>query len=131
MSRRAAESGSATLKVDEMETKMISPVALAGITTAVLLEQDGFSKIHEAFEWIMGHPVWTHEMPGAWSRARALVLDQFPEMPGEGDVEARGFAAVADEVRQRYGNAVEVRQGTDKRTANPVETAEAVMSSKH
>lgn len=114
-----------------METKMISPVALAGITTGAMLEEGGFSKIHEAFEWVVGHPVWTHELPGFWPHARELVLEQFPDMPVEIDLAERGYEAVADEVRQRYPAEVEVRKGTDERTASPLDTAEAVMSRKH
>jgi len=103
-----------------MATKMLSTLGLAGITTGVALEEKGFAHIHEAIEWVVGHPVWTHELPAIFPTARALVLEQFPDMPTA--VEDGKVQEVADSVVARYGNQVEVRQGSARRTKDPLTT---------
>lgn len=92
------------------ETKSLDPVALAGLTTGVLLSD--FSAMHEAAEHVMGHPVWTHQFSTLRDKIQAAVLAQFPDMPTS--VEPIGWKATRDAVRARYGETVEVRKGTEE-----------------
>lgn len=41
-----------------METREFPTAVIASLTTGVLLCE--FSKMHEAAEYVMGHPIWTH-----------------------------------------------------------------------
>lgn len=108
-----------------METKELDSLGVAGITTGVLLVEGGFSHIHEAMEWVMGHPVWTHELPGVWDEAKARVLKQIPDMPTEANPDT--FGQVASEVRNRFGLKVVLQKGDSERTQGPVETLMAKM----
>lgn len=105
------------------EVKHIDPRALGSITSGILLLED-FSKVHEAIEWIMGHPVWTHEFPGFSDRAAALVKQQFPGMPMG---EVTNWQETAAFLLKKYGFAVPVKRGAEKRGAGPVETADAAI----
>ena len=59
-----------------METKAFSTAALASITTGRLLCP--FSDMHEAIEYLMGHPVWTHELASEslWQLMRAKLPER-------------------------------------------------------
>ena len=108
-----------------METKTFSVPILASITSGVLLEMP-FSKMHEAAEWLLGHPVWTHEFGSGETsdRLRAAVLHQFPEL----DIDASSVTRDnVDEFRQRLiedlGPDREVLQGSEIREKDPITTA--------
>lgn len=102
------------------ETKSFDPAVLATLTTGTLLVQP-FGLAHEAAEWVLGHPVWTHQWPKMSGKMRDAVLAQFPDMP-VGSVGAR-FAQVRDEVRARYGAAVEVKRGGGETAIGPLDPA--------
>lgn len=106
------------------ETKSFDPAILASITTGIMLVEHGFSSMHEAAEWIMGHPVWTHEFAdkALWDRMGAAVLAQFPEMPVNKDDAKVDWQKVADDVRARYGENVSVTRGSSERTTDPITT---------
>jgi len=101
------------------ETKHIDPAALGGITTGVLLAD--FSALHEAAEWVMGHPIWTHEFPRLSDDLKAAVLAQFPDMPVAINLE--GWECTRDRLRATYGDTVEVKRGVSERSADPITTA--------
>lgn len=104
------------------ETKIFDPRALASITTGILL-LDGFGKVHEAIEHVLGRSLWTHELPGASKEASAAVLAQFPDMP----TECADWRVVGDAVIDRYGAEVAVRRGSTERTVSPLATARMVL----
>lgn len=107
-----------------METKAFSVPALASITTGVLLA-NSFSDMHEAAEWLMGHPIWTHEFGSkdTFERMRARVLAQHPDLDidasdvNRDNVEAFRARLVAD-----LGESREIVKGDAEREAGPVET---------
>lgn len=95
-----------------METKSFDPCALAGLTTGTVLTN--FSDMHEAAEFVMGCPIWTHQFPVMLPRIRAAILAQHPELPTKTADGPEGWKATRDAVRARYGEAVEVRKGQEE-----------------
>ncbi len=79
------------------ETKSFDPAVLATLTTGTLLVQP-FGLAHEAAEWVLGHPVWTHQFPKIMPKLREAVLAQFPKMPLS-LTGFRGWEHCRDEVR--------------------------------
>lgn len=106
------------------EIKHIDPRALGSITSGILLLDD-FSKVHEAIEWVIGHPVWTHEMPAFSARAAELVKAQYPGMP-LGKV--ADWKETADFLLKKHGFAVPVKRGDEERSKHPMETLLEVIS---
>lgn len=90
------------------EIKSFDPAVIASLSTRILLVAP-FSRVHEAAEWIMGHPVWTHQFPELADEMRAAVLKQFPEMPTDCDEEP--WEQVRDAVYARYGTSIDVARG--------------------
>ncbi len=101
-----------------METKSFDPAVLAGLTTGIVLTDDGFSPMHEAAEWVMGHPIWTHQFPTMLPAIRDAIVAQFADMPTEAPDD---FMQAAVDVRARYGKAVEVRRGAGETAINPLD----------
>lgn len=94
-----------------METKQFSPAVLASISSGVLLCD--FSKLHEASEWIMGHPIWTHQFPSLRADLEAAVAAQFPDMPRDIEgVDRDNWQDHAKALEDRFGKTVSVRKGS-------------------
>lgn len=112
-----------------MTTKTFDVPTLASITTGVLLVQP-FSKVHEACEWLLGHPVWTHELGNRATvdRIKATLLKQFPELDVDAtNVGKDNWAPFAYELIQKFGPSREVEQGTDEREADPLTTLKQMI----
>ncbi len=107
-----------TQETEMTETKNIDPAALASITTGVLLTE--FLPVHEAAEWLLGHPIWTHELPRQADPMKAAALAQFPDMPTE---TGESWEICRDAVRAVYGDTVAVARGSQVRSQSPIETA--------
>ena len=64
------------------ETREFPTAVIATIATGRLLCE--FSLMHEAAEYLMGHPIWTHQFAsgsGLNSAMEMAILRQCPKMP--------------------------------------------------
>ena len=102
----------------------VSTAALATLTTGIVMVE-GFAGVGQAAEAVCGHPVWTHEMGHAGDRARDVIPAQLPGFPMEATSD--NWREVRDAAIARFGETVEIDQGTDQRTAGPVETLAAAI----
>lgn len=90
------------------QEKAIDPAALATLTTGTVLVD--FSQVHEAAEWLMGHSIWTHQLPALADEIKAAALSQFPGLP---TVAPDDWRACRDAVRAQYGATVLTKQGAN------------------
>jgi hypothetical protein len=108
----------------QQDLKQLSTGAVLTITTGIVMVER-FEGVPEAFEWVMGHPVWTHEMPRFGDEARDRIVAQHPGIPVAATSE-NWRAVLADSV-QRFGRTIAIAQGNAARGAGPMSTlAEAV-----
>lgn len=106
---------------------------LASVTTGVLW--CNFSAMHEAIEFLMGHPVWTHEM-GSEERCetfREQALAQHPQLAAL-DSTLKPFTGrpekVADAVKtihRAVGPSLTITKGALERDKSPIETLGEVL----
>jgi hypothetical protein len=106
------------------EIKALTTGSVLTITTGIVMVEK-FAGVGEAFEWIMGHPVWTHEMPSLGDEARNRIVAQFPDIPTFAT--SLDWRTVLADAVARYGETIDVRRGDARRTADPVTTAIAAM----
>jgi len=105
------------------ETKPISTLALGTLASGISLVER-FAGVHEAAEWVLGHAVWTHELPDAVDRIREAVAAQRPDFP----LEIEGtWQSYRDELLRTYGPTIEIERGHAVRTASPVQTLAVAM----
>lgn len=52
--------------------------AAFSVTTGVLLVE--FDQVHQLLEYLVGHPLFTHQLPGVAAACAAEVLDQHPSL---------------------------------------------------
>lgn len=64
-----------------METREFPTAVVASISSGILLCK--FGDMHEAAEFLMGHPVWTHHFASKElsAKMKRAVLEQCPGMP--------------------------------------------------
>lgn len=108
------------------EERTFDPRVIGSITSGILLI-DGFSKMHEAVEFMTGHPVWTHELP---STSRALIpaiLARYPDMPVG---EVPDWEATATALVEKYGDAITVSAGNVARERSPMDTLAEMIAPK-
>ncbi|HQR07021.1 MAG TPA: hypothetical protein PLN21_09375 [Gemmatales bacterium] len=80
-----------------------------------------FSEAQELMEWIMGHPVWTHEMPMHFDYAKNTIASLFKGLPGNAN--SNNWQEVLAEAVELHGEKVEIPKGVSKRDQSPIETA--------
>lgn len=100
------------------ETRKFPTVVVASITTCIMLT-DEFSQVHECLEYVLGRPIWTHEIPGTRKEAMAAIMTALPDMPTEC---AEDWRVTRDAVVERFGETVTVPKGNTERTLDPATT---------
>jgi hypothetical protein len=104
------------------ETREFPTEVIASLTSGVLLCD--FGAMHEAAEYLMGHPIWTHHFADKelWTEMKKTVAEQCPGMPDDmSDVtkenwQEKKIALIAElgpTVRLRKGSGLTARLPTD------------------
>lgn len=95
------------------ETRDFPVAVIASLSTGVLLCQ--FSEMHEAAEFLMGHPIRTHQFADKTlaDDMRRAIQEQCPGIPtvAEG-VDASNFRAFAAKLEADLGKLVKIRKGS-------------------
>ena len=119
------------------ETKDFSLGVALSLTTGYMLAGN-FGEIHEAAEWLVGHPIWTHEFAdrALADRLRDMILGQRPELAAADDFRAHADALkgasksaarshvdsfMATQV-ERFGAVVALAKGGHERAESPLDT---------
>lgn len=81
-----------------------------------------FSDMHEAAEYLMGHPIWTHHFADKtlWQSMRAEVLKQHPAMPADG-VTKDNWEAKRDAALSEFGPSVTIQKGDGHTAMSPLD----------
>lgn len=99
------------------ETRDFPTAVIASISTGVLLCK--FSDMHEAVEYLMGHPIWTHHFADEklCEDMRRAIAGQCPGMPLRGDegdakdVNGDNYLQYAAKLEAELGKTVKIRKG--------------------
>lgn len=106
----------------EPETRDFSTAAIASLSTGVLLCQ--FGEIHEAAEYLMGHPIWTHHFASKdlWLKMQRAIIEQCPGMPTElPDANKDNYLAKLAMIEAEIGKVVKIRKGAGATAMHPLE----------
>lgn len=90
---------------------------------------DKFGAIHEAAEWIAGHPIWTHEfaMKEVWDELGTRIVAVHPEFASaQNDLPKVTPENAADIIRGYSKSMWEMPEGDGKRMMGPLETLKEV-----
>lgn len=95
------------------DTRDFPTAVIASISTGRLLCK--FSDLHEAAEYLMGHPIWTHHFASKdlWQEMQKTIVEQCPGMP-TADIEGVTPENVWEHVARleaEFGKAVKIRKG--------------------
>lgn len=104
------------------ETRDFPTAVVASISSGYLL--CNFSDMHEAAEFILGHPVWTHHFgnEGICSALRAAVLEQCPSLPKKEDcasITKENWQEFVASLEADIGPVVRLRKGSGETAMSP------------
>jgi hypothetical protein len=94
-------------------TREFPTAVIASLSTGIGL--CNFSEIHEAAEFLMGHPIWTHHFASKelWQDMQKTVLSQCPGMPTElPGVNKTNYLEKMAEIVAEYGPTQTIRRGS-------------------
>jgi len=107
-----------------MGKRTFPTLAIASAATGVGLA-DGFtfSTMSEISAFVLGHPVWTHELGDKVMTARIYraIATQLPRLPTR-ELAHADWRAAASEALSAYGDTVELTEGTGERTESPIDS---------
>lgn len=95
------------------ETRDFPTAVIASLSSGNLLCK--FSDMHEAAEYLMGHPIWTHHFANKelWGEMQQTIAAQCPGMPmGEVDgVTKDNYLEYIAKLETELGKTVKIRKG--------------------
>ncbi len=95
-----------------IETRDFPTAVIASLSSGVLLCK--FSDMHEAAEFLMGHPIWTHHFASKdlWQEMQKTILEQCPGMPtAMPGTTKENYEAMLAEIETAIGKTVRIRKG--------------------
>lgn len=95
-----------------METRDFPTAVIASISTGVLLCK--FDELHQAAEYLMGHPIWTHHFGSKdlWQEMQRTVLEQCPGMPIDAEgIDGTNWPEFKAKLEADLGASVKIRKG--------------------
>lgn len=104
------------------ETRDFPTAVIASLSSGVLLCE--FSKMHEAAEYLMGHPIWTHHFASKdlWKKMQRAIVAQCPGMPTDlPDVTKENYREKVATLEAEFGPVVRIRQGDGTTAKHPLE----------
>lgn len=92
------------------ETRDFPTPVVASVVSGIVLAP--FTYIHECAEFVLGHPVWTHQFPALFADMRKAVLAQHPGLPTEiPDVTRDNWEQHARRLMQQFGPYLRLEKG--------------------
>jgi hypothetical protein len=106
-----------------METREFPTAVIASISSGVLLCK--FNEMHEAAEYLMGHPIWTHHFASKdlWAAMRGKVLEQCPDMlaDDDGSITLNNWQEKLAEAEAKIGTVCVIKKGNGETAAHPLD----------
>ena len=97
------------------ETRDFPTTIIASLSSGVMLCDGGFSQIHEAAEFLMGHPIWTHHFANKelWADMQRMLLEQCPGLPTDvNNITKENYQQKLAEIEAEVGKTVRIRRGS-------------------
>ena len=94
------------------QTRDFPTAVIASLSTGVLLCK--FEEMHEAAEFLMGHPIWTHHFADAnlMDEMRRTIAEQCPGMPMMGYLEGgETWRDQLSKIEADIGKTVRIQKG--------------------
>lgn len=109
-----------------MITKSFPTHAVMTLYTGVCMGD--FTVAHELMEWVVGHPVWTHEMPSHFPFMKEIFAEMFPLLPKEAHKD--NWMTMLAEAESTYGKELLIPHGQMQRHNSPLDTLKEITNAK-
>jgi hypothetical protein len=104
------------------ENKEFPAAVIASLASGISLCK--FDELHEAAEYLMGHPILTHHFASKdlWQAMQKTILAQCPDMPTEiTGVTPENYKAKIAEIEAKVGVTVKISKGDGKTAMHPLQ----------
>jgi len=104
------------------ETRDFPTAVIASLSTGVLLCK--FKEMHEAAEYLMGHPIWTHHFASKelWHKMQRAVIEQCPGMPTVlPGINNDNYLTKLADIEAKNGKWVKIRKGDGADAMHPMD----------
>lgn len=103
------------------EVRSFPTLVIASLSSSIMLVENGFDQMHEAAEFLMGHPIWTHHFANKnlWAEMQKTVLEQCPRMPTS--IPDGKWREEAARLERELGPTVEIRKGNGHTAMAPTD----------
>ena len=95
------------------ETRDFPTAVIASLSCGITLCK--FSDMHEAAEYLMGHPIWTHHFADKklWKEMQQTIAAQCPGMPTDEPegINADNYLEYVAKLEAELGKTVKIRKG--------------------
>ena len=94
------------------ETRDFPTAVIASLSSGVLLCK--FDEMHQAAEFLMGHPIWTHHFANKdlWKEMQGTILEQCPGMPTDAPgITKDNWPEFKAKLEAELGATVKIRRG--------------------
>lgn len=98
--------------MSEIETRDFPTRVIASLTCGIMLCE--FGLMHEAAEFVMGHPIWTHHFADRTlaGEMKKTILAQCPGMPTDAPgIDGSNWQAFAEKIERELGKTVKIGKG--------------------
>ena len=103
--------------------KTFATLAVATAATGIGLGGCSYADVAQINGFVLGHPVWTHELADRAmnAKAEAAIRAQLPNLPSR-ELAREDWQKAAAAATEAYGATVTLRKGNGERTEGPVES---------
>ncbi len=108
--------------MSNQETKQFPTAVIASLSTGILLCD--FNAMHEAAEFVMGHPIWTHHFASKelTQKMRKAVIAQHPDMPTALDgVTKENYKQHVEALEAKFGSTLPILGGDGRTAMSPLD----------
>lgn len=105
------------------KTQTFPTLAVATAATGIGLGKCSYSDMMEIIGFVLGHPVWTHELADRAmnARAEAAIRAQLPNLPSN-ELASDDWQKAATAATEAYGETVTLTEGSGERHESPVDS---------
>lgn len=104
------------------ETREFPTAVIASLSSGVLLCD--FSAMHEAAEYLMGHPIWMHNFGDKqlWSDMQQTIIAQCPSVPTTLEAVTKdNYLERLAEIEKLVGKSVMIKKGDGHTAISPLD----------
>jgi hypothetical protein len=113
-----------------MTTKRFHTASVLTLIDGIVYEE--FGKVCELAEWVMGHPIWTHEYADRdlAARIKSALVKQHPKLADFAKGSEEHWKDALARAEKTYGKTLLITKGDEERMEGPLTSLQRIIGDK-